>query len=99
MEGTKVLTSMKQTTPEMVKIILTGYPALQNAIDAVNKGANGYLVKPINMTELLRTIEQQLKKQSELKKYGQERVAEFVETRFKELDAEERDTPKTTKKE
>ncbi len=33
MDGTKVLTSMKQTTPEMVKIILTGYPALQNAID------------------------------------------------------------------
>ena len=89
---------MEQTTPEMVKIILTGYPALQNAIDAVNKGANGYLVKPINMAELLRTVEQQLKKQSESKKYGQERVAEFVETRFKELDRRQRDTPKTTKK-
>lgn len=99
MEGTKLLTSMKQTTPEMIKIILTGYPALQNAIDAVNKGAHGYLVKPIKMDELLRTVEQQLKKQSGLKEYGQERVAEFVETRFKELDAEERDTQKTTKKE
>ena len=99
MDGTKLLTSMKETTPEMVKIILTGYPALQNAIDAVNKGAHGYLVKPIKMDELLRTVEQNLKKQSELKQYGQERVAEFVETRFKELDTEERDTPKTTKKE
>jgi DNA-binding NtrC family response regulator len=99
MEGTKLLTSMKQTTPEMIKIILTGYPALQNAIDAVNKGAHGYLVKPIKMDELLRTVEQQLKKQSGLKEYGQERVAEFVETRFKELDTEERDTRKTTKKE
>ena len=28
MDGTKLLTSMKETTPEMVKIILTGYPAL-----------------------------------------------------------------------
>ncbi|MFI5450247.1 MAG: response regulator [Candidatus Bathyarchaeia archaeon] len=99
MEGTKLLTSMKQTIPEMIKIILTGYPALQNAIDAVNKGAHGYLVKPIKMDELLRTVEQQLKKQSELKEYGQERVAEFVETRFKELDTEERDTRKTTRKE
>ncbi len=99
MDGTKLLTSMKETTPEMIKIILTGYPALQNAIDAVNKGAHGYLVKPIKMDELVRTVEQQLKKQSELKKYGQERVAEFVETRFKELDTEERGTPKTTKKE
>jgi len=99
MEGTKLLTSMRETTPEMIKIILTGYPALQNAIDAVNKGAHGYLVKPINMAELLRTVEQQLKKQSEMKEYGQDKVAEFVETRFKELQTEEHETPKTTKKE
>lgn len=98
MEGTKLLTSMKQTTPEMIKIILTGYPALQNAIDAVNKGAHGYLVKPIKMDELLRTVELNLKKQSELKNYGQEKVAEFVETRFKELENKERDTPTSTKK-
>jgi hypothetical protein len=51
------------------------------------------------MDELLRTVKQHLKKQSELKEYGQERVAEFVETRFKELDTEERHSPKTTKKE
>ena len=94
MEGTKLLTSMKQTTPEMIKIILTGYPALQNAIDAVNKGAHGYLVKPINMDELLRTVEEHMKKQSEMKQYSQERVAEFVETRFNELQTEERDNAK-----
>jgi len=99
MEGTKLLTSMKQTTPEMIKIILTGYPALQNAIDAVNKGAHGYLVKPINMDELLQTVEEHLKKQSEMKQYSQEKVAEFVETRFNELQTEERDGPKATKKE
>ena len=99
MEGTKLLTAMKETTPEMIKIILTGYPALQNAIDAVNKGAHGYLVKPINMDELLRTVEQHLKKQSEMKEYGQQRLAQFVETRFEELQTEELDTPKTTKKE
>jgi len=99
MEGTKLLTSMKETIPEMIKIILTGYPSLQNAIDAVNKGAHGYLVKPIKMDELLRTVEQNLKKQSEMKEYGQQRLAQFVETRFKELQIEETDTPKTTKKE
>ena len=99
MEGTKLLTSMKQTIPEMIKIILTGYPALQNAIDAVNKGAHGYLVKPIKMDELLRTVEEHLKKQSEMKQYSQEKVAEFVETRFNELQTEERDSPKATKKE
>ena len=97
MEGTKLLTSMKETTPAMIKIILTGYPALQNVIDSVNKGADGYLVKPINMDELLRTVKQHLKKQSEMKEYDQQKVAQFLETRIKKLQTEELDNPKTTK--
>ena len=98
MEGTKLLTSMKETTPEMIKIILTGYPALQNTIDAVNKGAHSYLVKPIKMDELLRTVKQHLKKQSEMKEYDQQKLAQFVETRFKELQTEELDVSEATKK-
>jgi len=29
MEGTKLLTTIRETTPKMVKIIVTGYPSLQ----------------------------------------------------------------------
>jgi DNA-binding NtrC family response regulator len=93
MDGTKLLTAMKETTPEMRKIILTGYPAQQNAIDAVNRGAHGYLVKPLNMDELLRTIEQHLEKQREVKEYGQTKVSEYVTTRIREIQAEELDKP------
>jgi DNA-binding NtrC family response regulator len=89
MEGTKLLTAMKETTPEMRKVILTGYPELQNAMDAVNKGAHAYLVKPVDMDELLRTVGDQLKKQREMKEYDQEKVARFVETRFKEMETQE----------
>lgn len=99
MEGTKLLTVMKETTPEMVKIILTGYPELQNAIEAVNQGADGYLVKPINMDELLRTIKKHLKKQSELKEFGQAKLAKFVETRFKEFQTEAFHDSKSERKE
>ena len=89
MEGTKLLTAMKETTPEMRKVILTGYPGLQNAMDAVNTGAHAYLVKPVDMDELLRTVKDQLKKQREMKEYGQEKVARFVETRFNELQTQQ----------
>jgi DNA-binding NtrC family response regulator len=30
MEGTKLLTAMKETTPEMIKIIMTGYPSIKH---------------------------------------------------------------------
>jgi DNA-binding NtrC family response regulator len=86
MEGTKLLTAMKETTPKMVKIIITGYPALNNAMEAVNKGADGYVLKPVNIDNLLDTIREHLRKQQEAKKYSQEKVAEFIETRAKELE-------------
>jgi ActR/RegA family two-component response regulator len=73
----------------MVKIILTGYPALQNAIEAVNKGADAYITKPVNMDQLLEKIKDHLAKQQEMKQYGQDKLAEFVETRFREIDTEE----------
>ena len=87
MEGTKLLTELKDTVPKMRKIIITGYPTLQNAIEAVNKGADAYIVKPINMDEALKTIREQLQKQAEEKKYSEQKMVEFIETRVKELEA------------
>ncbi len=89
MEGTKLLTSIKETTPKMVKIIITGYPSLQNAIEAVNKGADAYVLKPLNMDKVLSTIQEHLRKQQEAKKFSEEKVAEFIQTRIKELGEEE----------
>jgi len=87
MQGIQLLTAVKETTPRMVKIIVTGYPSLQNAIEAVNKGADAYILKPFNVKDTLDTIKQHLKKQEEAKRYSQEKVAEFIETRARELEA------------
>lgn len=87
MDGVKLLTSMKETVPKMAKIIVTGYPSLQNAIEAVNRGADGYVVKPFNMDNVLNTIKEHLQKQREAKKYSEEKVKEFVETRASELES------------
>ncbi len=86
MEGVELLTAMKETTPKMVKIMVTGYPSQENAIKAVNKGADGYIVKPFRNEELLDKIQKHLKKQQESKNYGEEKIAEFIESRSKELE-------------
>jgi DNA-binding NtrC family response regulator len=93
MEGIELLTKMKETTPKMRKVIITGYPTLQNAIEAVNRGADAYIVKPFDMDKVLMTIREQLKKQEEEKRYSQEKVAEFIETRVRELEVEKGATP------
>jgi len=87
MDGVQLLTAMKETAPKMVKIIITGYPSLQNAVEAVNKGADGYIVKPVKMDELLTMIEVHLKKQRESRKYTEQKVAEFIETRAREFES------------
>jgi len=86
MEGTKLLTAMKETTPKMVKIIVTGYPSLHNAVEAVNSGADAYVLKPFNVEKTLKTIEEQLEKQKGARKYSEQKISEFIETRVKELE-------------
>lgn len=94
MEGIKLLTRIRETTPKMRKIIITGYPSLQNAIEALNKGADAYIMKPFDMDKVLETIKEQLRKQQKEKKYNQEKVTEFIETRIKELEEEKTMTHK-----
>jgi len=92
MEGIQLLTKFKETTPRMRKVIVTGYPTLQNAVDAVNRGADAYIVKPFDVKKVLKTIQEQLSKQQNEKEYSQERVAEFIEARVRELDVEKEAT-------
>lgn len=85
MEGIELLSKLHDTKPKIRKIIITGYPTLQNAIGSVNKGADAYIMKPFDVEKLLKIIKEQIKKQQEERKYSEERIAEFIETRVKEL--------------
>ena len=88
MEGTRLLERLKETEPKMAKIIITGYPSLKNAIEAVNKNADGYVLKPFDPGELLAMITRLLEKQRKNAKYSEEKVLEFIETRVKQLELE-----------
>ena len=85
MMGTELLGRMKERTPKMAKIMVTGYPSMQNAISAVNEGADGYILKPVDAEVLLEAIRKHLKKREEAAKYSEQKVADFIETRAKEL--------------
>lgn len=61
MDGTKLLGMLKQF-PAMIKIMITGYPSIENSVQSLNLGADGYLVKPIKPPNLLSQIKDQLKR-------------------------------------
>jgi DNA-binding NtrC family response regulator len=85
MEGVELLKLMKDSLPRTRKIMVTGYPSVQNAISAVNKRADAYLVKPVDVEKLLETVKEQLKLQEEENNFTEMKVAEFIESRVKEL--------------
>jgi DNA-binding NtrC family response regulator len=97
MEGTKLLTDIKKTTPRMIKVIVTGYPNLQNAVDAINRGADGYIIKPARAQDLLKMVREQLEKQQEEKEYAEEKIKDYVDSRVKELESKEKHAGKTWK--
>ena len=74
--GTDLLAKFRETVPPMIKIIVTGFPALQNAIEAVNKGANAYILKPADPEKLLSTIRMWLKKQEDNRALNQLKVTD-----------------------
>lgn len=85
MLGVELLGKLKERTPKMAKIIVTGYPSMQNAITAVNEGADGYLLKPVNGEALLDSVRKHLKKREDATRYSEQKVVDFIETRKKEL--------------
>ena len=64
MEGTELLHRLKEKQPHMVKIIITGFPTLENAMETVNEGANGYVLKPFNIPKLLEMIRKHLNRET-----------------------------------
>ena len=61
MEGTKLLKMLREKNPEIKEIIITGYPSIENALQAIDEGADAYIVKPINPPDLLAKIREKLK--------------------------------------
>ena len=77
-DGLDVLKAVRESYPETVTIMLTGYASLESAIQALRAGAYDYLVKPSEVEELRATVARGL----ERRRLGQElrlRAAELAE--------------------
>jgi DNA-binding NtrC family response regulator len=87
-EGTQLLTKLHGNLPKMMKIMITGYPSLENAVEAVNLGADAYIIKPVKTAKLLALIEEKLEEQSQAEKMTEDKVTEWIKTRARKLENE-----------
>jgi DNA-binding NtrC family response regulator len=85
MSGIKLLTLLKETTPRMRKIIVTGHPTMDNAVEGLNRGADAFVVKPVEPRQLLEIVEKQLAAQRDEMATTVKQIEEFIESRDREL--------------
>lgn len=54
--GMQILDEAKEVNPESAVIVMTGYASMESAVEALNRGAFSYIVKPFNMDEVKTVI-------------------------------------------
>jgi YesN/AraC family two-component response regulator len=64
-DGFTVVSAMRRVQPQVVNIILTGFPAFESALQAIRSQVDDYVVKPASVESLLQLIEAKAKQPHE----------------------------------
>jgi len=67
-DGADLLPKIQKNMPDALKILITGFPSMENGAKALYGGADAYLVKPVIPDELLSIIEDKLTKRENSKR-------------------------------
>ena len=86
MLGTELLAEAHKEKPKMKKIMVTGFASLENAVLALNSGADAYIMKPVNPENLLKVIEEKLIEQEKEDRMNEDKVSDWIEDRLNNLD-------------
>lgn len=86
MEGTELLAKMHKVKPQVMKIMVTGYASLDNAVLSLNSGADAYIMKPVMPEKLIEVIEEKLREQEMVEMLSEEKLTKWLEDRLLKLD-------------
>jgi DNA-binding NtrC family response regulator len=64
MDGLELLGEIRKMDPDAIFIMMTGYPSLNSAMEAMKIGATDYVTKPFNIDEIRLKIDRVLLEQS-----------------------------------
>ena len=78
-DGLTVVSAMRRMQPKALRMLLSRYPALQEAVSAIVAQADEVLVKPIDLMEISEIIRKKLTKQSARRSTMKEHVAVILE--------------------
>jgi YesN/AraC family two-component response regulator len=77
-DGFTVVSAMKRINPECVNFILTGYPAFESALQALRAQVDDYFIKPADIPQLLKQIEDRLNRRDRPNTPSGKRLSEIL---------------------
>jgi ActR/RegA family two-component response regulator len=78
-DGLTVMSAMRHKHPDAITLLITGYPALKEEMDAILLQADEILAKPMPIDEMVALIRDRLAKRVERRVSNNERVASVLE--------------------
>jgi DNA-binding NtrC family response regulator len=91
MEGTELITKLHKADPQMIKIIITGFPSFDNAVKSLNLGADAYIMKPVNSKELLELVGEKISEQQAASQIDEDRVSDWINGKIRKIDQEQQE--------
>jgi response regulator RpfG family c-di-GMP phosphodiesterase len=77
MNGLELLKNVKAVRPDMMFIIMTAYPEIDMAVEAIRLGANDFIIKPVDLELMVFSVKKALERK---------RMEEEIETHHKNLE-------------
>ena len=91
MEGTELITKLHKADPQMIKIIITGFPSFNNAVKSLNLGADAYIMKPVNSKELLELVGEKIREQRAASQIDEDRVSDWINGKIRKIEQEQQE--------
>ncbi|MFH0810024.1 MAG: sigma-54 dependent transcriptional regulator [Pseudomonadota bacterium] len=63
-DGMELLKYLRDSSPETITIIITGYGSIQTAVEATKLGAFDFLTKPVKLEEIIHTVRKAIEHRS-----------------------------------
>lgn len=63
MDGIALTQKLRESHPDLPVVIMTGYPSVDTAVEALRSRVADYIIKPFNINRLFKTVESQVRQQ------------------------------------
>lgn len=64
LDGMELTNRVKEEYPSLPVVIMTGFPSIDSAVQALRYKVEDYIIKPFNINQLFKTVERSVKTKS-----------------------------------